>query len=102
VITPVDPTPREEERAREMVGGASIENQDDEKVRADLRIRAIRRYKQLARIATDRKHEVAEKANAADPGKLSAAALAGSVIKLEELFPNVPELTDEQAREFGI
>jgi hypothetical protein len=102
VATPVDPTPQEEERARAMVGEVVSEQQDDAAVKAALRVRAVRRYKQLSRIATDRKHDVAAKANAAYPERLTAAALAGSVIKLEELFPNVPELTDEQAREFGI
>lgn len=92
-------TPEDERRAQEMVNGSNSQDSDD--LEEDVRPRAIRRYHQLTKVAEERGHEVAAKAKAADPAKLSQATLAAAVIKLQDLFPNIPELTAEQAREFG-
>lgn len=83
-----EPTSTEEERARAMVG-------PDAATVAALREQAIVRYHQLAAIATETEHAAAAKINAVDPESLSPAKLANAVKRLEEYFPNVPEVGAE-------
>lgn len=84
-----EPTAQEQARADAVVGD-------------DLRTRSIRRYKQLAKIATNRKHEAADRINAVDPETLNPRSLAASVKRLEEFFPDIPELSAKQARDLGL
>lgn len=56
-----------------------------------LREQAIRRYRQLAAVATARGHARAAAINALDPATLDDAKLAASVKRLEGLFPDVAD-----------